>query len=313
MREKMKKFIILFSLILFLVAFLFPQGYRGKGKIRGFVYTEDGKPIEGVKVKLFSLKAGSGFEVSTDKNGEWKALWIRGGTWHIDFEKIGYEIKKISVEVKEFEKNPDIEIKLKKIEGLILTEELKNALSEGNKLFEEGKYKEAMEVYNKILKDNPEAYIIYLNIGNCYFKMEDYQNAEENYKKVLEKDPNNINAIIGIGNSYLNRGNKEEALKWYGRVEIEKINDEIVLYNMGNSFYENSRYNEAEKCYKRAIEIKKDFLDAIYQLGLTYTALSKYQEAIQTFESYLQYDSNSDRANQVKNFIDYLKKEFKKN
>lgn len=304
----MKRRILIFFILLSSFVFLFSQSYRGKGKVRGFVYSEDGKPIEGVRVKLFSIRADSGFEVFTDKNGEWKALWIRGGKWNIDFEKIGYEPKKISVELKEADKNPDIEIKLKKIEGLILTEELKKGLEDGNKLFNEGKYNEAIAVFNDLVKKNPEAYIIYLNIGNCYFKMEDYIKAEESYRKVLEKDPKNVNAIIGIGNSLLNRGEKEEALNWYRKIEFEKIQDEIVLYNLGNSFYENSQFEEAEKFYKKAVELKRDFLDAIYQLGLTYTSLTKYQEAIQTFEEYLKYDSESERANQVKSFIEYLKK-----
>lgn len=303
------KRIIYISIFFFIsLSLLFSQSYRGKGKVRGFVYSEDGKPIEGVKVKLFCLRADSGFDVFTDKNGEWKALWIRGGTWNIDFEKIGYEPKKISVELKEGGKNSDIEIKLKKIEGLILTEELKKGLEDGNNLFSEGKYKEAISVFNDLLQKFPDAYIIHLNVGNCYFKMEDYVKAEESYRKVLEKDPENVNAIIGVGNCLLNRGKKDEALNWYRKIEFEKIQDEIVLYNLGNSFYENSQFEEAVKYYKKAIELKKDFLDAIYQLGLTYTSLTKHQEAIQTFEEYLKYDAESERANQVKSFIEYLKK-----
>ncbi len=303
---------ILFISILFLAfSFLFSQGYRGKGKLRGFVYSEDGTPLEGVKVKLYSLKASSGFEVLTDKKGEWKALWIRGGTWYIDFEKAGYEIKKISIEIKEAEKNPDLEIRLKKVEGFVFAEELKENLERGNKLFEEKKYREALEVYNEIVNKNPDAYIIFLNIGNCYFQMEDYDKAEESYKKVLEKDSQNVDAIIAIGNCYINRGKKEEALKWYGKIEFEKINDPIVLYNIGNSFYENSQYNEALKYYKRALELRNDFLDAKYQLGLTYISLGNFEEALQEFENYLKQDSESERASQVRGFIEYLKKQKK--
>ncbi len=303
---------ILFISILFLAfSLLFSQGYRGKGKLRGFVYSEDGAPLEGVKVKLYSLKASSGFEVLTDKKGEWKALWIRGGTWYIDFEKAGYEIKKISIEVKEAEKTPDLEIRLKKVEGFVFTEELKENLERGNKLFGDKKYQEALEVYNEIVNKNPDAYIIFLNIGNCYFQMEDYDKAEESYKKVLEKDSQNLDAIIAIGNCYINRGKKEEALKWYGKIEFEKIKDPIVLYNIGNSFYENSQYNEALKYYKRSLELRNDFLDAKYQLGLTYISLGNFEEALKEFENYLKQDSESERASQVRGFIEYLKKQKK--
>ncbi|NIQ17596.1 MAG: hypothetical protein GTN43_02185, partial [Candidatus Aenigmarchaeota archaeon] len=55
----------------------------------GYVYDEQGTPIEGVTVKLFSHYAQSGFDVQTDRDGKWVAAGIRGGTWDVDFEKPG--------------------------------------------------------------------------------------------------------------------------------------------------------------------------------------------------------------------------------
>lgn len=309
----MKKSCLLF-IVFFLstTVFLSSQGYQGKGKIRGFVYDEEERPLEGVKVKLYSLKAGAGFETSTDKKGEWKALWIRGGRWNIDFEKAGYEPKKISFKVNEWKRDPDIEIKLKKIEGLVLTEELKIVLEKGNKLYDEKRYEEAIEVFQGMLQEYPEAYIIYLNIGNSFFRMEKYEEAEEYYKKVLEKDPENTDVLVSIGNCYINRGQTEEAMKWYNKVKFEEINNPTTLYNIGNSLYESTQYNEALKYYQRAVEIENDFLEARYQLGLTYIALGRYKEALVEFENYLEYDPDSGKAGQVKGFIEYLKKQLVK-
>ncbi|MCX7974803.1 MAG: tetratricopeptide repeat protein [Candidatus Aminicenantes bacterium] len=286
----------------------FAQGYQGKGKIRGYVYDENGRPLEKVKVKLFCLKAASGFTTETDKNGEWRALWIRGGQWNLDFEKVGYEPKKISLEVNEWGKNPDIVIKLRKIEGLIVTDEIKEALEKGNQLFDEKRYEEAIKVFEEIIQREPEAFIIYLNIGHCYFQMERYEQAIENYQKVLARQGDNKNALIGIGNAYLNMGKKEEALAWYSKIKFEDIDDPIVLYNMGNSFYEHSMYEESVKYYERAIKLQNDFLEARYRLGLAYIALGKNEAALQEFETYLKYDSESERAGQVRGFIEYLKK-----
>lgn len=294
--------------VLFLASTLLAQSYQGKGKIRGFVFDEAGKPLEKVKVKLYCLKAASGFSTETDKNGEWRAIWIRGGKWNIDFEKVGYEPKKISFDVNEWGKNPDIEVKLKKVEGLIVTEEIKAALEKGNSLFDEKKYEEALQVYAAILEEEPEAYIINLNIGHCYFQMEKYDRAIEYYQKVLAKQADNKNALLGLGNCYLNLGKKEEALQWYSKIKFEEIDDPIVLYNMGNSFYENSLYEESVKYYQRAISLQEDFLDAHYRLGLAFTTLGKNEEALKEFETYLEFDSETERAAQVKSFIEYIKK-----
>ena len=59
--------------------------------------------------------------------------------------------------------------------------------------------------------------------------------------------------------------------------------------------------------YLKAVEKKPDFLDAIYQLGLTYLTLGKYEDSLKTFESYLNCDSGSERAGQVRQFIEFLK------
>ncbi len=298
-------------LILLVSTILFSQAYKGKGKVKGYVLDEEGNPLEGIKVKLYSLKAQSGLETVTDADGMWKAYWIRGGTWNIDFEKIGYKPKKISAEFKEFSKNPDMEIKMEKIEGLVITEELKECLRTGNELFAEQKYEEALESYKSIIEEFPDAYIIHQNIGNCYFQMEKYSLAEESYRKVLEKDPGNSEVMLLIGNTYANRGESDKALEWYSKIEFEKIDDPTVLYNIGSNFYNVSNFKEALKYYKKAVEIQEDFLDGIYQLGLAHLALGNNQEAIDAFENYLKHDPDSGKASQVRGFIEFLKKKIK--
>jgi tetratricopeptide (TPR) repeat protein len=81
------------------------------------------------------------------------------------------------------------------------------------------------------------------------------------------------------------------------------------LFNVGTIFYNNSKYEDALKYYKKSVEVKEDFLDGIYQSGLAYLALGKNAEALKEFENYLTQDSDSDRASQVKGFIEYLKKD----
>ncbi len=308
----MKKPIIFIGFMIFYCCLAFSQDYKGKGRTQGIVMDEQGNLLEGVKVKLRWAKAGSGFDTLTDSKGVWKASWIRGGAWNIDFEKAGYAPKNISVVISSFTRNPVIDVKMKKTEakagGLVLTDELKEDFKKGNMLYEEGKYKEAIEGFKVILENYPDAYVINTNIGNCYFQMGDYNQAEEYFMKVLEKEPENPKVIIAIGNCYSNREDTEKALEWYKKIEIEKIEDPVVLYNIGTYFSNTSQYNEALKYYQRSVDIQKDFLDGIYQLGLSHLAMQNKAEALKEFENYLDYDPDSERATQVKAFIEYLKK-----
>jgi Flp pilus assembly protein TadD len=304
----MKKIVFICGLIVLSGLALAAQDYKGKGRLGGLVLDEAGNPLEGVSVKLFSLKAQGGLTVKTGKDGRWIAPWIRSGGWNVDFEKMGYAPKKIVVDISENKKNPDIELSLTKIEGLVITDEVKDLLGKGNELFEQDDFAGALALYQEIIAKYPEAFPIYRNIGNCYFAQEKYDLAEENYLKLLEKDPKNTEAIISVGNCYTNRGNSEKALEWYGKVEFEKIEDPIVLFNLGTNYYNNAKFEEALKFYQKAIEKQSDSTDALYQLGLTHLNLQKNAEAIADFESYLKVDPDSPRAAQVRSFIEYLKK-----
>jgi tetratricopeptide (TPR) repeat protein len=306
----MKKSALIPALILILAAssLLSAQDWKGKGRLGGLVLDQSGAPIEGVKVKLFSLKAQEGTEVLTDKSGRWMAAWIRSGGWNVDFEKIGYAPKKIVIEISESKKNPDVEIRLDKIEGLVITDEVKDLLTRGNELFEQKDYAGALALYQEILAKYPDAYPVHMNVGNCHFAEEKYDLAEQSYVKLLEKDPKNVNAVIAVGNCYANRGDSAKAMEWYSKLEFEKIDDPTVLYNLGTSYYNNAKFEDALKFYKKAVEKQKDSTDAMFQLGLTYLNLQKNAEAIAVFEDYLKVDATSARADQVRAFLDYLKK-----
>jgi tetratricopeptide (TPR) repeat protein len=306
----MKKSALILGLILVLAAssLLSAQDWKGKGRLGGLILDQSGAPIEGVKVKLFSLKAQEGTEVLTDKSGRWMAAWIRSGGWNVDFEKIGYAPKKIVIEISESKKNPDVEIRLDKIEGLVITDEVKDLLTRGNELFDKNDYAGALALYQDILAKYPDAHPVYMNVGNCHFAEEKYDLAEQSYIKLLEKDPKNVNAVIAVGNCYANRGDSAKAMEWYSKLEFEKIDDPTVLYNLGTSYYNNAKFEDALKFYQKAVEKQKESTDAMFQLGLTYLNLQKNAEAIAMFEDYLKVDATSARADQVRAFLDYLKK-----
>jgi tetratricopeptide (TPR) repeat protein len=287
---------------------IFGQDYKGQGRMTGFVFDEGGRPLEGVAVKLYYVDSKSGYDVKTNKDGKWSGVWLRSGKWEIAFEKPGYLPYKISVKVKEFDRNPDLQITMQKAEGQAVSEELKSLISEGNRLYEEGKWEESLKAFNNILDRFPEADVVKKTIGDVHFKLEQYEEAMRYYQEVLGKNPDDFETMISIGNCFGNRGEEDKAMAWYSKIAIEKIYDVNVLYNIGTDFYERSLFDRALGYYVKAVELKSDFLDALYQLGLTYSTLENYAKAVEVFGLYLERDSDSERAGQVRGFLDFLKK-----
>jgi len=306
---KTKKTVLILLSILLVAGSLSAQGWKGKGRFNGIVKDEAGAPLEGVRVKLLHVSENGGFEVKTDKDGKYTAAWLRFGAWNVDFYKVGYEVKQIQVQIQELGKNPDIEMVLKKAEGLMLTDDLKKELETANLLFDQKNYQGAIDAFTAMLGKNPDVYILYKNIGNCYFAMEQYDKAEEAYRKILEKEPENAEAIIAIGNAYANRNENEKAMEWYGKIDITKITDSTVLANIGINYLNIGQGDIALKYFKQAVAINPKDLDALYRLGIQYISSNSKAEAIVCFENYLKTAPPDDaRIDQVKGFLDYLRK-----
>src|SRR4030066_1799910 len=304
----MRRTALLMTLLLSVFSLAQAQGYKGQGKASGVVTDEAGNPLEGVKIKLFSVKAQSGFETTTNAKGEWKALYIRGGNWNIDFEKESYGPKKLAAEFKEFDRNPPVEGKMANHEGFVVLEALKEGVDRGNRLFDEQKYEEAAQVFEDLVAKDANAYIFNKNIGNCYFQLQNYELAEQHYLKVLDKEPANAEIMMLIGNTYSNRNDQAKALEWYGKIDIDKITDPPGLFNIATSFFSQSNFEEALKYLRRAVEVQPDLTDVLYLTGLVNLNLGNKQEAIAAFERYLKLDSDSERAGQVRSLLEFLKK-----
>jgi len=297
----------IWGMAVLVLAILLTAQHAGKAKMKGVVTDEQGQPLEKVKIKLFSENGQSGFEVESEKDGSWKAFWIRGGVWDIDFIKIGFEPKRISISLDESGKMFDVPIRLKKMQGVMLTKELMDELEKGNQLFNQQKYDEALAVFIKMITENPEAYIIHMNIGNCHFEKKEYDQAIASFMKVLETEKDHIKAVISIANSYSNKGDQEKALEWYGKLSLDKIDDADAIFNIGVNFLNKGDMAASITYFKRSVELKPEFLEGWFQLGVAYTAVSNYPEAKAAFENYLKYDPNSERAAQVREIMKSLK------
>ena len=76
-------------------------------KVNGTVTTEEGKPIEGVKVVLVSAD-GEKMETTSDAKGNWRLLNVRPGPWSVGFLAKGFEPQNYNIELSAVKDNPPV-------------------------------------------------------------------------------------------------------------------------------------------------------------------------------------------------------------
>lgn len=107
-------------------------------------------------------------------------------------------------------------------------------VKEGNKLFAEGKFDEALNRYQDALLSDPESPLIHYNIGNTLYKKKKYEEAIRSFQKVIGTENVTLEA-----NSY---------------------------YNMGNCLYRLGKLPESILAYQQALKLNPNDMDAKYNL-----------------------------------------------
>ena len=73
-----------------------------------------------------------------------------------------------------------------------------NGFEDGNKLYQNNKYNEAITAYQSVLATKKQSAELYFNIGNCYFKLNKVAPAIYNYEKALTLKPNDPQIINNL-------------------------------------------------------------------------------------------------------------------
>ena len=94
-------------------------------------------------------------------------------------------------------------------------------LDEGNRLFLQGKLKESIAYYDKILKDNPEHISSLNNKGYALSKLKEFGNAIKCYDMALKISPDDVSLLVNKISSLRKQGNYVESLSFCNKI-LEK-------------------------------------------------------------------------------------------
>ena len=125
-------------------------------------------------------------------------------------------------------------------------------------------FKEAILIYNKILKINENIEIVYLHLGQAYQNIKQFKKAEIIFKKALEKFPllTKADKLLSMQTNYLeDEKHLNSMLKKINKNELN-INHKIDLsFSIAKAYEDKKNYSQSFNYYAKGNTLKRRTLN----------------------------------------------------
>ena len=152
---------------------------------------------------------------------------------------------------------------------------------------------ESLEIYKKIVSDNPDYVDAIFWLGYLYEEVGKVSEAVSIWEKGLAVEPDNAPILNSLGYTYAEQGqNLDTAEEMIKKALAKEPDNGAYLDSLGWLYFQKKNYKQAEDYLKRAAFALKDPI--VYEhLGDLYAALNKRAEAIQYYNEGLKYFPDS--------------------
>lgn len=161
----------------------------------------------------------------------------------------------------------------------------------GVKLFNEGKYEEALLRFEELMNEQPDQWQSFYYAGLCYQKLNKIDKAKGAFEKGLALK-NDFNIRLPLSQLYFNEKNYEkviEILKTEGLIDLKTEVKKPVYKLLSTSFYLLGKYKEAIPFYREYLLLDSD-PTIKYYLGLCLFKTKSLEEAAQILEEAIKID-----------------------
>ena len=156
-----------------------------------------------------------------------------------------------------------------------------------------GEFKKAISSFEKIIEIDPNYINAHYSIGVIYKENGEYQKAKKKFEKLIEIDPNHLNTLNDLGLTYKELGDNKKAINSFKK--IIQINPNYIKAhnNLGVIFELLGEYQKAISFFEKVIEINPNFIGVHHNFGVVYQKLEEYQKAINSYKKEIEFNPNS--------------------
>ncbi len=247
---------------------------------------------------LISKEDGTRHELITSKNGIWRKPNINPGMWVVEVRAEGYTGISITVRVFPYRENKPILVTLSPTQ--------ESFLSKGDSLYEQEKYEEALEEYQRVLAENPDLHLVYERIGLCYYELDDFENAVVNLKRFLEKEPQSKETLLNLSIVYIAKGDLEEGMKYFNQLDEKSLADPQLFYTIGIALFRKRQIDGAIDFFNKCLAKDPNYFEAHYQLALAHINKGDMEEAKKNLQKVIELAPESELAASAKRMLETI-------
>ena len=142
-----------------------------------------------------------------------------------------------------------------------------------------GNWNKAKEIYEHILKSDPDNYLVLQNYGPILSQLKEYKLAKNIFEKCLKINPKDSLLLYNYGKFFHIQKFFDKAIKFYEKsFEIQPKNN-LSMYNIGNIYSEKKEFNKSIKYFEKTIKINPSNYLAYNNIGFCYKYLGNLEKA----------------------------------
>jgi tetratricopeptide (TPR) repeat protein len=172
--------------------------------------------------------------------------------------------------------------------------------------FGNNEYDKASELYEKLIRQNPESSYIYENLLTCYIQLKQFNDAEQLVKRQQKRFDNNAFYQVDLGYVWMLNNQQPKAEKWFDELLQKMKGTDQEAQNLANAFQKRRYTDRAIAVYQRARKLNNSTELYAVQLAQLYAFKNETALMMEEYMNVLQWNGNllEEVSGYLQNYLD---------
>ena len=166
---------------------------------------------------------------------------------------------------------------------------------QGKQLATQKKWDDAIALYNKAIKENPNYGYAFISRGIAYMSQGNLDKAISNFSESIDVSPDFTEAYQNRGVLLEYKGQFNKALVDFDKAIAADPNSYVLYFNRGMARVYKGQCDLALPDLEKAIELKPNYAKAYINKGVALEDLKRIDEAIVAYKKAIELDTSQDR------------------